>query len=437
MPAITVYRNIFVSLLLLLPGSILWSQEPASWTHFRGSELNGITREKGFPDHWDDSLNIAWMLPESGKGWSSPVVYGKQVWFTTAIVERREMRAICVDLRTGEKLHDRLIFQPAELFRIHTVNSYATPTPAIEEGFVYLHFGRYGTTCLNSSTGETVWERTDLLCEHVQGPGSSLFLYRDKLIVHLEGTDVQQILALDKKTGETLWISERPADLYAQMPHIGKKAYITPVILNVKGRDLLISNGSGVCMALDPETGREIWRIVQGDDSTISMPVAGDGLVFFYTSFVTGIDGVKYAELFAVDPDGKGDIGATHIRWRMKAPILQLSTPVYVDGLLYTVDSKGVFYCLDARTGKVHWSENLKGKFHSSPVYADGLLYISSTRGETFVFREGPRPELLAKNVLQGEIWATPAFTGGAILMRTSKYLYKIVRKEVRAKESL
>jgi len=420
-------KRIITSLLtILMVSGVLWSQDSGSWTHFRGSDLNGISTEKGYPSTWNDSANIAWKVPESGKGWSSPVIFGKQVWFTTANQESREMRALCVDLETGLTLYDRLIFHPEKLYRIHAINSYATPTPAIEEEFIYLHFGRYGTACLNTSTGETKWERTDLQCEHIQGPGSSLMIYKDKLIVHLEGTDHQQILALDKLTGKTIWIAERPAELYDLMAPIGKKAFVTPIIVNVKGRDLLISNGSTVCIAYDPLTGIEVWRISQGDDSTISMPVEGDGLVFFYTSFVTGEDGKKYAELFAVDPDGAGDIGETHIRWRMKAPILQLSTPVYVDGLLYTVDARGVFYCLDAKTGEVTWSENLKGKYHSSPIYADGLLYISSTRGETFVYRAGPEPELVAKNILEGEIWATPALSGGAILMRTSEYLYKI-----------
>lgn len=420
-----VILSVFV---IFLASSTLWSQKQGDWTHFRGSELKGISHEKGFPTTWNDSTNIAWKIEDPGQGWSSPVVFGSQVWYTTARRETREMRAICVDLDSGKKLHDLLIFQPEKLYRIHAVNSYATPTPAIEEGYVYLHFGRYGTACLNSATGETVWKRTDLQCEHIQGPGSSLFLYRDKLIVHLEGTDVQHILALDKSNGETLWTAERPRDLYEQMDDIGKKAYVTPIVINVKGQELLISNGSRVCMAIDPETGKEIWRIIQGDDSTISMPLEGDGLVYFYTSFVTGDDGRKYAELFAVNPEGHGDIGETNIRWRMKAPILQLSTPVYVEGKLYTVDAQGELFCLDGLDGEVLWSEKLKGKFHSSPLYADGLLYISSTKGETLVYRTGSGPELVARNTLEGEIWATPALTGGAILLRTSKYLYKIVR---------
>ena len=410
----------------MLQGTVLQAQEDGSWSHFRGSALNGISQEKGFPGTWNDSLNIAWKFSQWGKGWSSPVVLDNQVWFTSADRNTREMRAICVDLESGNEVHNKLIFQPEKLFRIHAVNSYATPTPAMEKGRVYVHFGRYGTACLDSRSGEILWKRSDLQCEHIQGPGSSLMIYKDKLIVHLEGTDVQQIHALDKTSGEILWTARRPAELYEQMAPIGKKAYTTPIIIQAGGRDLLISNGSRVCNAFDPETGKEVWRIIQGDDSTISMPVEGEGLIFFFTSFVTGEDGRKYAELFAVDPDGTGDIGHTHIRWRMKSPILQLSTPVFVDGLLYTVDSEGEIFCLEASSGDILWSEKLKGKYNSSPIYADGLLYISNTKGETLVYRAGPEPELLARNQLEGEIWATPAFTGGSILMRTSKFLYRI-----------
>jgi len=417
---------LWLVLLWVFPMLAQTQENNSSWTHFRGSELNGISSGSGFPLTWNDSTHITWKAPIEGKGWSSPVVLDKQIWLTTASKEKKEMRAICVDFESGEQIHNKLIFTPEKLFRIHAINSYATPTPAIEEGRVYVHFGRYGTACLNSATGEKLWERTDLPVEHIQGPGSSLLIYKDKLIVHLEGTKIQQILALNKLTGETIWKTERPRELYDPMLEIGKKAYITPIIIQVKGRDLMISNGSAVCIAYDPDTGKEVWRIIQGEDSTISMPVESNGRLFFYTAFVTEPGGNKYAELFAVDPDGEGDIGSTHILWRMKAPILQLSTPVVVGDYLYTVDAKGVFYCLRASDGKVIWSENLKGKFHSSPLYADGHIYVSSTRGETLVYKAGTEPELLSKNILEGEIWATPALLDGAILIRTSEFLYRV-----------
>lgn len=397
-----------------------------SWTHFRGSSLNGISSEAGIPVSWSDSSNIAWKRAIDGKGWSSPVVLGDQVWVTTSIDNGKELRALCLAFSTGEILFNNLLFVPDTIYRKHAVNSYATPTPAIEDGFVYVHFGRYGTACLNTETGEKVWERTDLQCEHIQGPGSSLLIHKEKLVVHMEGSDKQSILALDKATGRTIWSVDRPQELMDRLGYIGKKAYTTPIVVNVAGRDLMISNGSAVCIAYDIETGKEVWRLVYGEDSTIAMPTQSEGIIYFYAGFETREEGDMVAMLFAVDPSGKGDIENSHVLWKAESPRLQLSTPIVVDGLFYTINSKSVMFCLDAKTGDVVWSERMSGKFNSSPVYADGHLYFSSTGGDTHVVGTGRAFRPAAVNSLEGEIWATPAIAGGAMLIRTSKYLYKI-----------
>jgi outer membrane protein assembly factor BamB len=412
-----------------LPLSYLYAQQDyPAWTHFRGSDLDGISNETRLPLTWNDSTAVAWKTAIEGLGWSSPVVYGEQVWLTTATQEGYEMRAVCLDLQSGEILHNRIIFTPDTLYRKHDINSYATPTPAIEKDRVYVHFGRYGTACLNTASGDVLWKRSDLQCEHIQGPGSSLLIYKDRLIVHMEGSDVQYIVALDKQTGKTLWRADRPKEVYDSLEYIGKKAYITPLIVNVNGRDLMISNGSAACIAYDPETGEEIWRIVKGIDSTIAMPFEYNGVVYFYTGFYISEEGEKQADLLAVNPDGSSDIGTTNILWRLPSPILQLLTPVVYDGLIYTVDSKNYMQCIEASSGKVIWSERVKGKYNASPVCADGHLYFCSTRGETVVLKAGKVYDQVALNRLEGEIWATPAIAGGSILIRTSKFLYRIVR---------
>ena len=398
----------------------------ANWTHFRGSKLSGISEEPGFPVHWDDSTNIAWKAEIPGRGWSSPVVYGDQVWLTTASPDGKEMFAYCTDFNTGQKLFEVKVFEPDTIYRKHAINSYATPTPCLEEGFVYVHFGRYGTACLDTGTGEILWKRTDYHCRHVQGPGSSPVLYKDLLILHFDGVDVQYLVALDKKTGKTVWKTDRPAKPYEDVVEIGRKAYITPLIIRAGGRDLLISNGAAICTAYDPATGREVWRVDWGAESTVAMPVESGGMVYFYAGFEVYEDGNQYAELFAVDPRGEGDITGSNIRWRVKSPPLQLATPVVRDGLLYTIDSKSGLICMAAGTGETIWSEKLKGKYNSSLMWASGNVYFSSTRGETFVIREGRACEKVAVNTLDGEIWATPAFLRGSILLRTSKYLYRI-----------
>jgi len=400
--------------------------QDSNWTHFRGTALNGIAEAVNPPVRWTPDSNIVWKSEIHGRGWSSPVVYGDQVWLTTATENGYEMYAVCLDYKTGKTIYDIKLFTPDTVYGKHSINSYATPTPCIEEGFVYVHFGTYGTACLRTSDGSVVWKFNGLTCDHVQGPGSSPIIYRNLLILHLEGIDVQYITALDKSSGEIIWKVQRPWDLMEPLAPIGRKAYITPLVISLNGRDLLISNGSAVCIAYDPLTGKEVWRIIEGEDSTIASPVSEDGKVFFYTSFVTPPAGEQYAELMAVDPSGSGDISATSILWRMKVPILQLLTPVIRNGLIYTIDTKSNLMCIDAADGKIVWSDKLPGKYNSSPICAAGNIYFCSTNGKTVVIREGRQLEIITENELDGEIWATPAVVKDNILIRTSRYLYRI-----------
>lgn len=421
----TIFR-FFMSSVLLAVWLISCNTLDDNWTHFRGNKLDGISNVKNCPVKWSTDSAIIWKTAIHGRGWSSPVVYEDQVWMTTATEDGKEMYAVCVDLGTGEMLHDIDVFQPDSVQGKHDINSYATPTPCIEQHFVYVHFGHYGTACLDTRDGSVVWKRDDLSCVHVQGPGSSPILYGNLLILHLEGTEKQYITALNKTDGTTVWETSRPKEVYDMLEPIGKKAYITPLIIDVKGRKMMISNGSAACMAYDPDTGKEIWRIIRGEDSTIAMPFAEDGLVFFHTGFVTGPDKERFAELMAVDPEGTGDIAASNTVWKMETPILQLSTPVVNNGYIYTIDTKSILMCIESKTGKVIKSQRLKGRYNASPILAAGKIYVSSTRGETLVFEEGPEFEMLAENRLEGEIWASPAAVGRSLLIRTSKFLYRI-----------
>ena len=409
----------------LLLSTILQSQQ-ANWTHFRGSNLNAISESTDSPMAWSETSNIRWKTDLEGKGWSSPVVYDNQIWVTSATEDGKKMNGVCVDFNSGKILYNINLFNPDSIQSKHSINTHATPTPCIEKGFVYIHFGTYGTACVNTENGAIIWKRTDLNCNHVQGSGASPILYKNMLILHIEGTDVQYLVALDKHTGKTIWKTERPLSVYEPLAPIGKKAYITPLIVNVKGRDILISNGSAICQAFDPEKGKEIWRIIQGIDSTIAMPIEENGLVYFLPGFVDSPEGEKYTELIAVNPDGKGDIAKTNIQWRLKTPVLQLLTPVIHNGHIYTVDTQNVLACIDAQTGKVVYSQRMKNKHYASPVIAGGRVYFTSAKGETTILREGKKLEIEAVNQLPGEVFATPAILRDAILLRTDKSLYCI-----------
>jgi outer membrane protein assembly factor BamB len=399
-----------------------------NWTHFRGSDLNGLAPAENIPLKWDDPV-IKWKTKIHDSGYSSPVVYNNQVWITTATSDGKELYAVCADFITGKIIYDIKVFTPAEVEGKNSLNTYATPTPCIEKGFVYVHYGSSGTACINTEDGSIVWKRTDFTCKHVQGPASSPVIYKNLLILHFEGVDVRYIVALNKSTGDIVWKTDRPSEPYEPLTRIGRKAYITPIVLNVKGRDMLISPGSAVCIAYEPETGNEIWRVIGGAESTIAMPFAEKGVVYWYSGYMTDNNGNKFAEMLAVNPEGKGDLTATkNILWKRREELSQnqMLTPVIRDGLIYTINTRNYLYCIDAQTGKEIWSERLTSNYNASPIFANGIIWFFSVKGEVLAIKAGRKYEVAAKIQMDSGIWATPAVLRNSMILRTQDYLYRI-----------
>ncbi|WP_430972312.1 PQQ-binding-like beta-propeller repeat protein [Sunxiuqinia rutila] len=423
-----------VTLGLFVLAQLLFScagTQPENWTHFRGSNLNGLSDSENVPIQWSETKNIAWKVPVNGVGWSSPVVFNQQVWMTTADRDGDWFSVVCFDFDSGELLQELELYRPDTVQRMHATNSYATPTPCIEKDFVYVHYGTYGTACIDTRNFEVVWSRTDLNCEHLQGAASSIILYKDLLIVHLEGTDVQNIYALNKHTGETVWQVGTPDQkAYNDVAPVYRKSYQTPLIIQVNGQDQLITNRSLFAISYDPNTGKENWRVFYGEDSAVSMPLYYNGLVLVNSGWVLSQGAPYFARLLAVDPTGKGDITESHVVWQTDEHVPQTSTPVIVDSLMFMVDERGTLTCLNPGNGKVHWTEKLKGHFNCAPIYAAGVIYFTNTNGETSVIKAAPEFELLAKNKLEGTFKATPAVLRGAILQRSDKYLYKLAIME-------
>lgn len=398
-----------------------------NWTHFRGTNMNGIAENENIPLKIDESV-IKWRTEIHDKGHSSPVVYGNQIWLTTGKPDGAELYAVCLDYETGKIIHDIKVFSNDSVERKHSINTYASPTPCIEKGFVYVHYGSLGTACINTGDGSVVWKRTDLKCRHFHGPGSSPVLYKNLLILHFDGVDERYVIALDKSDGSTVWRADRPADLYEPLPWVGRLAYLTPIIINVKGRDMLISDGSAVCIAYDPNTGEEIWRVVGGAETTIAMPFTENGVLFWYTGFMVDENGTQYTDLLAVNPDGKGDITGTNIIWKKKDETRdnQMLSPVIKNGLIYTVTTKNIMMCVDAMDGKEVWSRTVKSDFNASPLYVNGNVWFFSVKGEVLVLKAGREYEIIAENQMDSGIWATPAVLRNSMIMRTRNYLYRI-----------
>lgn len=420
-------RRIYSYLLMaaMFVMSTTFSAGQDNWTHFRGSQLNGIAGATRVPLSW---TSMKWKTEIHGKGHSSPVVYGNQVWITTGTPDGRDLYAVCADYQTGKIIYDIKLFTPSDVQGKHSINTYASPTPAIEKGYVYVHFGSSGTACIKTTDGSVAWKRDDYKCKHVQGPGSSPMIYKNLLILHFEGTDVRYIVALDKTTGKEVWRADRPEEPYVPLPNIGKKAYITPMIINVKGKDQMISVGSAVCIAYEPLTGKEIWRVVRGAESTVAMPVFENGTLYFYTGFMVSESGETYTEILAVNPDGKGDITATNVLWRKKdmQSTNQISSLLIKDGLIYTMTTRNIMMCIDAKTGQEVWTERQRTNFNASPVYADGNIWFCSVKGEVLAIRPGRKYEVATTNQMDSGIWGTPAFLRNAVIVRTENYLCRI-----------
>jgi outer membrane protein assembly factor BamB len=398
----------------------------AEWPQFRGPDGNGIANAE-LPLTWSDTANVKWKTAIHGRAWSSPVVLDNQIWMTTATPEGRELFAVAVDQQSGRIIHNLKLFDVEKPQYAHPFNSYASPSPVIEPGRVYVTFGSPGTAAIDTKTGKVIWQRRDLECNHFRGAGSSPIIFRDLLIMHFDGSDVQYVVALDKRTGKTMWRTNRSIDFKDLGPD-GKpeadgdyrKAFATPHVITVNGEPLLVSIGSKATYGYDPRTGKELWRLEERTNhSGSTRPVAGHGLVFYPSGFATG-------ELLAVKPDGRGDVTSTHVVWRTNQGVPKKPSLLLKDDLIFMINDVGIMTCLEAKTGAVVWKSRLKGTYSASPLLASGRIYVFDEDGKTTVVEAGRKFKVLAENQLSDGFMASPAVAGRALILRTRTHLYRI-----------
>jgi outer membrane protein assembly factor BamB len=381
------------------------------WPQFRGPDGQGHANQQGLPTEWNESENIAWKVRVAGLGWSSPVIAAGQIWLTTALDKGHSLRAVCLDATSGETLHDIEVFHADNPGGIHNKNSYASPTPILDQGRIYLHFGDLGTACL-STEGQIVWRNNELKYSHGHGPAGSPVLYHDLLIVSCDGTDVQYVAALDKHTGKLRWKTDRN----------GRMAYSTPLVIKVGGADQLVSTGGEQAVAYEPDSGNEIWRVRYDGYSEVPRPVYGQGLVFLATGYDT-------PWLYAVRPDGRGDVTESHVEWKLQKGAPLNPSPLLVGEELYLVSDQGIASCLDAKTGDKHWQKRLPGNYSASPLVADDKIYVTNEHGLTTVIEPAKEYRQLAANEIDGQTLASLAVSGKAIFLRSGTHLYRIEDK--------
>jgi len=418
-----------VTLFLVVVGMAFQTVAQEHWPEFRGPLGNGVAPDaKNPPKQWSETENITWKTAIPHKGWSSPAILDDQIWLTTATEDGKDYFVVQVNAESGEIELDEKLFHTDDPEPLgNNVNRYASPSSVLEEGRVYVHFGTYGTACLDTNTKKVLWKRDDLNCRHYRGPGSSPILFENLLILTFDGVDVQYTAALNKLTGETVWQKER-GTVFDDLTEDGtpfmdgdrRKSFSTPVVVDVDGKPVMVSPAAFAVYAYDPRTGEEIWKVTHESHTAQIRPVYADGVIYVTT-------GYSPTEVFAIRVDGKGDVTSSHVNWRVKEMRLP-ATPssLLVDGLLYLGTDKGDVNCLNAETSELVWSERIGGSYVASPIYADNKLYFFSTQGKSTVMKAGRKTKILAENRLDDGCLATPAMLGDALIYRSKTHLYRI-----------
>lgn len=426
----------FLAALLLFStfnlGSVATTGADLSWPTRNGPNANGHVADsdaKGLPVEFSEDNGVEWKTKLPHFGHSTPVVGNGKIWLTAATEDGKQQFVLCVDETSGKIIHQKLLFENANPEILNNpVNTYASPTSVLTEDSIYVHFGTYGTAKLNTETADVVWERRDIPCRHFRGPGSSPVLFQNLLILTFDGIDAQFLTALDTKTGNTVWRTERSTD-YEDLDSDGnpkregdlRKAYSTPGLIEVNGMTQVVSMGSRAGYGYDALTGKEVWGIRHGEFNATAPPCFYKGMAIVNT-------GSRKSQLRAIKLDSttKGDVTESHEVWRREKGNSRLAAPLLVDGRIYMVTDTGVVTCVNADDGEEVWKGRLGGTHVASPIAANGLIYFYSEEGEVTVVKAGDEFKVVSKNRLSEGGRASLAAANGSLLVRSFGHLYSI-----------
>jgi outer membrane protein assembly factor BamB len=405
-----------------LPGR----QSGGEWPQYRGPSGDGRAEAKNLPVEFGETKGVRWKTPVEGKAWSSPVIWGNQVWLTNATSDGRKLSVVCLNRETGAVELQKMLFEVENPQFCHEFNSYASPTPVLEQGRLYASFGAPGTACVDTRNGDVLWERRDLECNHFRGAGSSPVIRGNLLLMNFDGSDFQYVVALDKQTGKDVWRTARSCDfkdLNAEGKPTGegdfRKAFGTPHVAVVQGVEMVLSAGAKAHYAYELATGRELWRYEHGNHSTSARPLV-QGEIGLFTS------GYGKSQLHAVKLTSRGLLDDSALSYRVQKGIPIKPSLLLVDGLIYLVEDGGFAACLDAGDGHELWRQRVEGAYSASPVHAGGRIYLCGEKGVVTVLQAGREFVKLAENRFDEGFLASPAVAGEALFLRSRTHLYRI-----------
>ena len=420
------------ALLSLVPFAAALCAAPVvagNWPAWRGPEGSGVTPEKNLPAQWSATENVRWKTPLPDRGNSTPAVWGDKVFVTQAIEKENLRSLLCFSRRDGKLLWQKSITYAAKE-STHDDNPHCSASPVVDGERVIVCHGSAGALGYDFD-GKELWKRDLGLQDFEWGNGSSPVLHGDAVILYFGPGKGSHLLALDKKTGRTLWKFDEPPI------EVGKRTdgfrgnepgnictYSTPLVVRAGGRDELIMSFPRYLRAFNPKTGDELWSCDGLNPLVYTSPIHGEGIVVAMGGF--------FGNTIAVRTGGSGDVTGTHRLWRTERTKSGIGSGAIHDGHIYAVNASGIAECIELKTGKAVWTERVKGSgpksdTWSSAVLAGDRIYNLNQSGDCVVFKASPKFELLGANSIGNEMCnASLSVSDGDLFIRTHKHLWCI-----------
>jgi outer membrane protein assembly factor BamB len=391
-----------------------------NWPAWRGPEGNGHSPEKDLPLKWSTTDNVRWKVPLPDEGNSTPVVWGDRVFLTQAMDRGKRRAVMCFARADGRLLWQRETrYEDKET--THETNPYCSASPVTDGERVIVSLGSAGMYCYDFA-GQELWRKDLGKMEHIWGNAASPILHGDLAILWCGPGERQFLLAVNKRTGATVWEHHEPGGKSDKSrPYVG--SWCTPLVVQVGDHEELLLSAPERLKGFDPKTGRELWSCAglhnnNRDELVYTSPVYAGGIV-------VAMGGFGGAAL-AVRAGGQGEVTQTHRLWYHPQNQQRIGSPVIIEEHVYVVNEPGLAQCLELKTGKEVWRERLEGNSWGSLVAAGGRLYVTNLRGDTFVLAAGPKFELRARNPLGERVLASIAVSDGELFIRSYKHLWCI-----------
>jgi hypothetical protein len=381
------------------------------WPCWRGPRGDGSSHEAGIPTRWSGSENIAWKTAIPGLGHASPIVWHDRVFLISCIGDTTERVLVCLDRNTGRTLWQRTVFK-APLEKKHSLNSFASSTPATDGQRVYVSFLDVNKMMIAAYdfAGRQLWLEHPGVFSSVHGYCSSPIVYEDTLIINGDHDGDAYLVALDRATGKEIWKTPRENKT---------RSYCTPIIRTIDGQPQMILSGSKSVGAYDPRTGAPIWTMDGPTEQFVASMVDNGKLVFLTAGF-------PEHHILALRPNGRGNVTDSAVVWRTTENTSYVPSPVVIGDYFLVVADNGIASCYAAADGQRQWKQRIGRHYSASLISAGGLAYFLSDDGVTKIIKPGPHFDLVAENELGESCYASPAASDGHLFIRADHHLYCI-----------